>query len=47
MPQQQPNEDERDQRKGLGGGEDVLDQLADLQPARVDERQQNDDQNGN
>ncbi len=43
---QQANEDEREQGQRLGGGEDVLDELADLQAARVDEGQQHDDENG-
>ena len=44
--EEQADEDERDQGKRLGGGEDVLDELADSQAARVDVGQQDNDENG-
>ena len=39
----QSEDNQREQRSGLGGGEDVLDQPAVVQPARVRPRQERDD----
>ena len=41
---EQADENEGDEGKGLGGSKDVLDKLADLQTARVDEREQDDNE---
>ena len=44
--EEQSDDDEREEGKGLSGGEDVLDELADLKAAGVDERQQDNDEDG-
>jgi hypothetical protein len=43
---QDAEHDERDERTGLGGGEDVLHQLAELEPARVHEGEERDHEHG-
>nr|UXE44771.1 hypothetical protein Hi04_10k_c361_00035 [uncultured bacterium] len=45
-PNDQPDEDESDQGKGFGGRENVLNYFSDPKPARVDDGEEHDQEDG-